>query len=117
MAIHADQIRQHGGDRGLRDEGLLESALARVPNRWHYESTSDLLDMAAAYGYGLACNHAFVDGNKRIAFLAMFVFLGLNGYRLVATEHEVVMLMLEVAGGKYTENNLAEWLRRHSQTV
>ena len=102
---------------GLRDDGLLESALAKAPNRWHYETGSDLMDFAASYGYGLTCNHAFIDGNKRIAFLAMFVFLGLNGYRLIATEPEVVKLMLDVASGKCDENELAKWLRCHCHPV
>ncbi len=116
LAIHADQIRQHGGNLGLRDRGLLESALARAPNRWHYDSAADLQNLAATYGFGLANNHPFIDGNKRTAFMAMVVFLGLNGFRLVATEPEVVELMLDVAGGKCDETTLGEWLRLHSQS-
>lgn len=111
LAIHADQVRQHGGSTGLRDRGLLESALERARNRWHYEPDSDLATLAAAYGIGLAKNHPFVDGNKRIAFQAMYVFLGLNGYRIVAPEPEVVTTMLQVASGDLSEEQLAAWIR------
>jgi death-on-curing protein len=114
-AIHADQIREHGGSLGLRDAGLLESALERPRHRWHYEPTSDLMRLAAAYGYGLARNHAFIDGNKRVAFQVMYVFLGLNGYRISAPEPEVVAIMLSVADGRTDEQALADWLRAHAQ--
>ena len=114
-AIHADQIREHGGSLGLRDAGLLESALERPRHRRHYEPTSDLMRLAAAYGYGLARNHAFIDGNKRVAFQVMYVFLGLNGYRISAPEPEVVAIMLSVADGRTDEQALADWLRAHAQ--
>ena len=113
-AIHADQIRQHGGSLGLRDDGLLESALERPRNRWRYEPEADVTRIAAAYGYGLARNHAFVDGNKRVAFQVMYVFLGLNGYRIDASETDVVTLMLQVAEGSVEEVPLADWLRDHT---
>lgn len=116
QAIHADQIRQHGGSLGLRDEGLLESALLRPQNRWNYETDTDLAAIAAAYGFGLARNHAFIDGNKRVAFQVMYVFLGLNGHRIVATEPEVVTLMMGVAAGTVGEVTLAGWLRNHTQS-
>ena len=112
-AIHVDQIRQHGGSFGLRDQGLLESALERPRNRWHYEPDADLIRIASAYGFGLARNHAFVDGNKRVTFQVMYVFLGLNGYRIGATESEVVTFMLGVADGSVEEEALADWLRDH----
>ena len=112
-AIHVDQIRQHGGSLGLRDEGLLDSALERPRNRWRYDPGSDLARIAAAYGYGLARNHPFVDGNKRVAFQVMYVFLGLNGYRIEAAEPDVVRLVLGVAAGSIEEEPLAEWLRDH----
>ena len=115
LAIHADQLRQHGGALGLRDQGLLQSALQRAPHRWHYDPATDLCSLAAAYGIGLAKNHPFVDGNKRLAFQVMYVFLGLNNLRLVAGEPEVVALMLGVAGGKVEEEALADWLRHHTQ--
>jgi death-on-curing protein len=114
LTIHADQIRQHGGALGLRDPGLLESALGRAVQRWHYESGADLCALAAAHGVGLAKNHAFLDGNKRTAFQVMYVFLGLNGLRIDAAEPEVVLLMFDVAGSKTGEQELAEWLRHHT---
>ena len=81
LAIHSDQIQAHGGSLGLRDRGLLESALDRPRNRFGYEPDADLATLAAAYGYWLSSNHPFVDGNKRVAFQAMYLFLGLNGFR------------------------------------
>lgn len=115
LAIHADQLRQHGGALGLRDQGLFESALQRPLHRWQYDLKADLCFLAAAYGLGLVKNHPFVDGNKRVAFQAMYVFLGLNGFRIVADEPEVVSLMVGAASGAVTENGLAEWLRTHTQ--
>lgn len=112
-AIHADQVRQHGGSLGVRDEGLLESALERPRHRWHYEPESDAATLAAAYGFGIARNHPFIDGNKRVAFQVMYVFLGLNGLRIAAEEAEVVDVMLRLAGGGLAEPGLAEWLRGH----
>jgi death on curing protein len=102
-AIHTSQAKEHGGSLGLRDPGLLDSALDRPRNRFHYESESDLFDLAAAYGFGLARNHPFVDGNKRVAFQAMYVFLGLNGYRIEAEEPEVVRIVLALAAGELQE--------------
>ncbi len=112
-AVHLEQLKEHGGLQGLRDENLLESALARARNKWTYEPTSDSSLLAAAYGYGLATNHPYQDGNKRIAFLAMVIFLGLNGWDLVAPEVEVVSTMLAVAAGQCVEADLAKWLRNH----
>ena len=111
LAVHADQIRAHGGTLGLRDQGLLESALDRPRNRFHYQPDADLYELAAAYGFALANNHPFVDGNKRVAFQAMFVFLGLNGLRIVASEEAVVSLMLSVASGELDEAGLTSWLQ------
>ena len=112
-AIHLDQLREHGGLPGVRDENVLESALARAKQRWHYQPGSDMATLAAAYGWGLATSHPYRDGNKRIAFLAMAVFVELNGYRLEATELEVVQLMLAVADNRLKERKLAAWLRGH----
>ena len=114
LTVHADQIREHGGSLGLRDGGLLDSALSRPRNRFAYESGSDLCDLAASYGFGIARNHPFVDGNKRVAFQAMYVFLGLNGLRIDAPEEEVVGLMLALASGGLEEPELASWLRDHT---
>jgi death-on-curing protein len=112
-AIHFDQLRAHGGLPGLRDENALESALARPRNRSVYDSSSDLAALAAAYGYGLVTSHPFVDGNKRVGFLAMYVFLGLNGKEIEVEEPEVVELMVEIAGGGRSEQKIAAWLRHH----
>jgi len=112
-AVHLDQLREHGGLPGIRDENALESALARPLHRWHYEPRTDLATLAAAYGWGLATSHPYRDGNKRISFLAMAVFTELNGYVLEAAEEEVVQVMLAVAGRKCTEEELADWARLH----
>jgi death-on-curing protein len=112
-AVHLDQLREHGGLRGTRDENALESALVRARNKWAYESISDPAVLAAAYGYGLATSHPYHDGNKRIAFLAMVIFLGLNGWDLEAPEADVVAIMLGVAAGRCLEAELTEWLRSH----
>ena len=115
LAIHGDQVAQHGGSLGLRDEGLLESALERPKNRLHYEPDSDLAALAAAYGFGVTRNHPFIDGNKRVAFQLMYVFLGLNRLTISATEPDVVALMLELASGNLSEDELADWLRANTQ--
>lgn len=115
-SIHADQIREHGGFPGVNDDGLIESALARPRNRWAYGGEAvDLAALAAAYGFGLAKNHGYRDGNKRTAFMAMYVFLGLNGLRIVAEEPAVVELMEDVASDACTEDELASWLRTHTE--
>ena len=111
LAIHSDQVREHGGAPGVRDKGLLESALNRPRNRFAYESDSDFTTLAAAYGFGIAKNHPFVDGNKRIAFQAMYVFLGINGVTITADEEEVVSLVLALAAGELAESELGAWLR------
>ncbi|MDP2955218.1 MAG: type II toxin-antitoxin system death-on-curing family toxin [Longimicrobiales bacterium] len=113
LAIHSDQIQAHGGSLGLRDRGLLESALERPRNRFHYEPNSDLASLAAAYGFGIAENHPFVDGNKRVAFQAMYLFLGLNALRIDASEEDVVATILALASGDLDESGLAAWLREH----
>ncbi|HEX8694520.1 MAG TPA: type II toxin-antitoxin system death-on-curing family toxin [Longimicrobium sp.] len=112
--IHANQIEEHGGSHGARDDGLIESALERPRNRWQYDPEADLHSLAAAYGYGLAKNHGYIDGNKRVAYMAMYVFLGLNGLEIEVAEPETVMAMLEVAAGERSEDQLVEWLREHT---
>lgn len=114
LAIHADQLKEHGGLPGLRDRGLLESALARPANLLKCEPGADVCGLAASYGFGIARNHPFVDGNKRIAFQAMYVFLGLNGLRIQSNEPEVVRMMLALAAGEIDEDGVAVWLREHS---
>jgi death-on-curing protein len=111
LAIRSDQIREHGGSLGLREKGLLESALDRPRNRFYYEPGSDLATLAAAYGFAIAKNHPFVDGNKRVAFQAMYVFLGINGLTITAEEQEVVHLVLRLAASELSERELISWLR------
>jgi death-on-curing protein len=110
-AMHHDQLRRHGGLFGTRDENALESALARPRHRWGYEPGTDLCALAAAYGFGLANNHAYIDGYKRIALIAMYTFLGVHGLEIVAPEEEVVQVMLDVASHARDEAALAAWLR------
>lgn len=110
-AIHFDQVREHGGIPGLRDEDLLEAALARPRHKWTYKRRPDLASLAAAYGFGIARNHPFRDGNKRVAFVTMVVFLGLNGLEFSADEAEVVTIIQSLAAGETTEGDLARWIR------
>jgi death-on-curing protein len=109
IAIHDEQLAEFGGASGLRDAGALESALARPLNRYHYGNT-DLASLAAAYGFGLLRNHAFVDGNKRTALLAIVTFLGLNDLEFDVPEPEVVVMMLALASGEIDEDGLASWI-------
>jgi death on curing protein len=112
LAIHEDQLTEHGGGVGVRDAGLLESALARPENLAAY-GKPDVADLAAAYGYGISRNHAFIDGNKRTGFVAVELFLELNGHELAASDADCVMTMLAVASGDITETKFAAWLREH----
>jgi len=113
-AIHDEQWREHGGLPGIRDENAVESALARPEQKWRHGARVDLSTLAAAYAFGLARNHPYRDGNKRIAFLAMVTFLGLNGYDMTATNAEVLAEMLALAEGALPEDALADWIREHS---
>ena len=114
-AVHLDQIREHGGLMGIRDENALESALARGRQRWTYEPESDLARLAADYAFGICSSHPFVDGNKRISFLAAVIFLGLNGFDFSAPEEEVVETMLALASSKLDEEAIASWIRSGTQ--
>lgn len=114
LLLHDESIAEHGGAAGIRDEGLLESALARPLNLVAY-GDPDWAELAASYGVGLAKNHPFVDGNKRAAFLAVGLFLALNGHRLVATQADATLTMLSVAAGSLDETGFAAWLRTHSR--
>ena len=110
LAIHESQLRKFGGPAGVRDLGALESALGRPKNRWAYEG-SDLATLAAAYAFGIARNHPFVDGNKRAAFLSLVTFLGLNGIDFVADEAEAVIIIRDLAAGSVDEAGLTRWIR------
>ena len=116
LILHDESLATHGGGTGMRDEGLLDSALARPLNLVAYADASnppDIAALAAAYCIGLAKNHAFVDGNKRAAFLATGLFLYLNGYRLMATQADATLTVLGVAAGDVSETEFTEWLRKH----
>ena len=112
-AIHNDQLREHGGLPGIRDENALESALARPQQKRRYGDHTDVPMLAAAYAFGLVRNHPYRDGNKRIGFLALATFLGINGYEVDATDAEVVTTVLALADGSVGEPQLAEWIRHH----
>jgi death-on-curing protein len=112
-ALHADQVQEHGGSLGVRDEGLLESALSRPQQKWHYEPGTDLATLAAAYAFGIAKNHPFIDGNKRAALVAAYTFLAINELELEAPEPEAVTAILGTADGSLSEEDLASWIRSH----
>lgn len=112
LLLHGESLAEHGGAAGMRDYGLLDSALARAENLAAY-GAPDVADLAAAYGSGISQNHPFVDGNKRAAFLSIGLFLALNGYRLVATQAEATIAMLSLAAGELEEVEFAGWLREH----
>ena len=112
LLLHDESLAEHGGTPGLRDESLLDSALARPLNLAAY-GKPDAAALAASYGVGVAKNHAFVDGNKRAAFLCVGLFLAINGWRLKASQLEATSAMLAVAGGEFEETVFAEWLRHH----
>ena len=114
--LHDESIAEHGGAQGVRDEGLLESALAR-PLHLLSHGEPDAAALAACYAFGLARNHAFVDGNKRVAFLAAGMFLAINGWRLVATQTEATLAMLALAAGEFDEAEFATWVRVHAVSV
>ncbi len=115
VAIHSRQLRRFGGAPGLRDGGMLRSAIERPGNKWQYEQadldTSDLATLAAAYAFGLAKNHAFVDGNTRIAFLTMMVFLRWNGVRFSPDQTHATAMMISLAAGEVSEQSLGRWIR------
>jgi death-on-curing protein len=112
-AVHDEQLGEHGGTSGLRDADLLESALARPP-QLAADGEPDAASLAAAYGSGLAKNHPFIDGNKRTAFVAVELFLALNGWLLVASDADCVMAMLRLAGGELSETQFADWVHTNS---
>lgn len=114
VMLHDESLAMHGGASGVRDETLFDSALNRAPNLAHY-GNPDYAELAAAYGVGLAKNHAFVDGNKRVAFLSVGLFLMLNGRQLTATQVDATLTMLAVAAGEIDEHGFAGWIRQNSR--
>ncbi len=115
-AIHGEQLAQHGGGLGLRDAGLLESALARPLNRVGY-GDPDVVELAALYALALAKNHPFIDGNKRTAYVALETFLALNGVMFLASDAEAIVAMLDMASGEMGEDEFTAWVREHAQPV
>ena len=113
LAIHEAQVAEHGGPPGIRDEGLLSSALARPRHLEAYGKSVDAAALAASYAYGIARNHPFFDGNKRTAFVVMELFLNLNGWVLEAEDAECILTMQSLASGDLREKALAQWLRTH----
>jgi len=112
LDIHAEQLAEHGGRPGIRDPGLLDSALARPEMKAHYEG-ADVAALAAAYAYGIARNHPFVDGNKRTAFVALELFVAKNGLVLTTSDEDAVITFLKRASGEVDEDELAAWVRAH----
>lgn len=112
--VHDEQLAEHGGSPGERDINLLESALARPLQLENYGSP-DAADLAASYGYGISRNHPFIDGNKRTGFVAMELFLALNGFELTAADADCALTMLSVAAGDIDEAAFANWIRQHMQ--
>ena len=113
-AVHDMQLAEHGGPSGLRDEGSLDSALAR-PRNLYAHNQPDLCDLAASYAFGLCRNHPYVDGNKRTAFLAAYIFLKINNLSITANEVDATQAVLALASGQSSETDFAEWLRRNTQ--
>nr|WP_315465923.1 type II toxin-antitoxin system death-on-curing family toxin [uncultured Rhodoferax sp.] len=115
-AVHEEQLAEHGGLAGLRDANALESAVARPVQLSHY-GTPDIAELAAAYGFGIARNHPFSDGNKRTAFVAVELFLALNGYELMADDSDCILTMLRLAAGELEEAAFAQWIRTHIEST
>ena len=113
LLLHAESLAEHGGSPGIRDEGLLDSALARPQNLVAY-GQPDVAALAASYGWGIARNHPFIDGNKRAALLSVGLFLHLNGWRLTASQADTTRTMLALAAGDLPEDALVDWLRQHA---
>lgn len=116
LAFHLRQLTEHGGGEGVRDEGLLDSALDRPLNKFAYEDP-DLFTLAASYAYGIATNHPFVDGNKRTAYVTALTFLRLNGFRVDASQTEKYDIFIRLAAGEVGESELARWFRENSKAL
>ena len=116
LLLHDESLSLFGGARGIRDEGLLDSALARPINKFLHEDVSDLADLAAAYTCGIAKNRAFIDGNKRAAFLSLGLFLAINGKHLRAKQVDAILNILALAAGELSEPELAKWIKLHMKS-
>jgi len=117
ISAHKMLLSEHGGSSGLRNEALLDSALARPQQRFAYEPESSIFELAASYSYGLAKNHSFVDGNKRIAFTVAAIFLEINGFHFNAPESEVVVIFEDLASSNINETELADWFKASSDSI
>ena len=115
QAVHAMLLAEHGGGAGVRDKALLESALARAEQKYSYQPDASIFELAAAYSFGIAKNHPFIDGNKRTAFTIAALFLELNGHLLTAPEPEATIIFENLAGGLLSEEALASWFEAHSR--
>jgi death-on-curing protein len=113
LGLHAEQLVEHGGSAGIRDESLLDSALAKPQNVFAYEEAADIFRLASSYAFGIARNHAFVDGNKRTALVVSILFLNRNGWELDRSKVDVYETFLQLAEGSLTEDKLAIWFRTH----
>ena len=116
LAMHLRQLAEHGGGEGIRDGGLLDSALLRAANKLAY-GEPDICDLAAAYAFGIARNHPFIDGNKRTALVASFTFLYVNGFAATSSQDENVRTFLKLAAGDLSEEDLAAWFRKHAKAL
>lgn len=114
LAMHQEQLAEHGGSNGIRDESLLDSALAKPHNVFAYAENPDIFRLAASYAFGIARNHAFIDGNKRTALVVSLTFLHLNGLAIVSEKEDVYFTFLHLAEGSLSEEQLAEWFRGHT---
>jgi death on curing protein len=117
LAMHSEQLAEHGGSDGIRDETLLDSALAKPLNVFAYADEPDIFRLAASYAFGIARNHAFIDGNKRTALVVSITFLDRNGWDIVAPKEEVYFTFLHLAEGKLSEEELAAWFRTHAVSL
>src|SRR5260370_17158626 len=117
LYLHSASLATFGGSTGVRDEGLLDSALGRPQNRFLYAPESDLFEVAASYGFGIAKNHPFVDGNKRAAFHLVGLFLSINGYELITPQLHAIQPILNLAASELSEEELAVWIRNHAKST
>ncbi len=115
LYLHSASLATFGGSSGVRDEGLLDSALARPQNRFLYAPESDLCELAASYGFGITKNHPFIDGNKRAAFHSVGLFLAINGCELIADQVDAIQTMLSLAAGEISEEEFAVWVRKNTK--